>query len=57
MEAAILRNAAVASPIVRDPGSWLYLIAGFGLTLPATLHAALTSWPDGYSARRAALQA
>ena len=47
MEASILRNAQVASPLVRDPGNWAYLVGNLALVLPVTLEASVSGWKQG----------
>lgn len=47
MEASVLRNAQVASPLVRDPGNWTYLLGNLALILPATIHAGTSGWTRG----------
>ena len=56
MEASILRNAQVASPLVRDPGNWSYLFGNFALILPATLYAGASGWTHGGAQKRQQLR-
>ena len=56
MEASILRNAQVASPLIRDSGNWSYLFGNFALILPATLYAGISGWTHGGAQKRQQLR-
>lgn len=57
MEAAVLRNAQVASSQVKDPGNWLYFVGNFALILPATLQASVSGWTSGCALRAPEIRA